>query len=127
MQVGGKGIATDIVSHKNTADTAKSGLLPVYSTPALVALMECASIAAIEPEMEAGQTSVGTRIDVQHTAATPIGMQVRAEAEIVKIDGRAVVFHIEAFDEVGPIGTAEHHRYIVYAERFMQKVEAKSK
>lgn len=121
------GKADLIVDESCTADAWGSGLLPVLSTPRLVGLMEQAACAALEGSMEEGKTTVGTRIDMQHTAATPIGMRVYANAELVAVEGRALTFRIEAFDEAGPIGSAEHQRYIVESARFMQKVEAKLK
>ncbi len=113
-----------------TADTALalgSGLLPVLSTPRLVALMEQAACAAVEEVMEPGKTTVGTRIDIRHNAATPLGMRAWAEAELVAVEDRALTFRIEAFDEAGSIAIADHQRFIVDSERFMRKAEAKAK
>lgn len=121
------GRADLIVDESCTADAWGSGLLPVLSTPRLVGLMEQAACAALAGAIEAGKTTVGTRIDMQHTAATPMGMRVYANAELIAMEGRTLTFHIEAFDEAGSIGTAEHQRFIVESARFMQKVEAKAK
>lgn len=121
------GKADLIVDESCTADAWGSGLLPVLSTPRVIALMEPAACAALADAMEEGKTTVGTRIDMQHTAATPMGMRVYAKAELVAVEGRALTFHIEAFDEAGSIGSAEHQRFIVETARFMQKVEAKAK
>jgi predicted thioesterase len=121
------GKADLIVDESCTADAWGSGLLPVLSTPRVIALMEQAACAALADAMEEGKTTVGTRIDMQHTAATPMGMRVYAKAELVAVEGRALTFHIEAFDEAGSIGSAEHQRFIVETARFMQKVEAKAK
>ena len=116
-----------LVDESCTASAWGSGLLPVFSTPRLVALMEQAACAALEGVVEEGKTTVGTHIDIRHTAATPLGMRVWAQAELTGLEGRALTFHIEAFDEAGPIGSAEHQRFIVDSARFMQKVEAKAK
>lgn len=121
------GKADLIVDESCTADAWGSGLLPVLSTPRVIALMEQAACAALADAMEEGKTTVGTRIDMQHTAATPMGMRVYAKAELVAVEGRALTFHIESFDEAGSIGSAEHQRFIVETARFMQKVEAKAK
>ena len=121
------GKADVMVDESCTADAWGSGLLPVLSTPRLVGLMEQAACAALVGAIEEGKTTVGTRIDMQHTAATPIGMRVYANAELLAVEGRALTFLIEAFDDAGPIGSAKHQRYIVESARFMQKVEAKTK
>lgn len=127
LKLGLTGKVELIVDEGCTASAWGSGLLPVFSTPRLVALMEQAACMALEGAVEEGKTTVGTRIDMQHTAATPLGMRVWAQAELTGLDGRALTFHIEAFDEAGPIGSAEHQRFVVDSARFMHKVEAKAK
>ncbi len=124
---GQKGRVELIVDESCTASAWGSGLLPVLSTPRLVALMEQAACEALSGVLSEGDTTVGTHIDIRHTAATPLRMRAWAEAELTGVDGRALTFHIQAFDEAGSIGTAEHQRFIVDAARFMQKVEAKGK
>ena len=115
------------VTAELTAATAGSGLLPVYGTPYMVALMECASHAALEAYLEEGQGSVGTHLDVNHTAPTPVGMKVTVEAEIVNVseNGKMVDFQLTAWDEKGPIGNGTHTRAIINNERFLAKCNAK--
>ena len=102
-----------------------SGLVPVFSTPALVGLMEGAAVAALTGHLAPGQTSVGARIDVRHLAATPIGMQVRARAELKSVEGRKLVFKIQAWDAVELIGEADHERFVVDEARFIARIQAK--
>ena len=113
------------VSETETAAYLGSGLVPVYATPALVALMENAAVRALEGRLPAGQTTVGGQIDLSHIAATPVGMQVRAHAELTGVQGRKLIFHIQAWDEEEMIGEADHVRFVVNEEKFMAKVNAK--
>jgi fluoroacetyl-CoA thioesterase len=111
------------------ADTASiwgSGLLPVFSTPALVGLMEGAAVAALNGRLPSGQTSVGGHINVRHLAATPVGMLVHARAELTAVEGRKLVFRIQAWDAVELIGEADHDRILVDKARFLGRVEAKT-
>lgn len=114
------------VSEGETATHLGSGSLAVYATPALVALMENAAIRALEDHLPPGQTTVGNHMDVRHLAATPIGMQVRARAELIEVQGRKLNFHIQVWDAVEQIGDANHVRYLIDAEQFMAKVTGKS-
>src|SRR5512136_1241310 len=102
-----------VVSDEDTASRWGSGLVPVFSTPALVGLMESAAVSALVGHLSPGTTTVGGRIDVRHLAATPVGMRVLARAELVAVEGRKLVFKIQAWDEVEMIGEAEHQRFIV--------------
>lgn len=113
--------AAETVEARNTAEAVGSGSLPVYATPAMVALMEKASCAAIAAALAPGQTSVGVSLDVRHAAATPIGKQVRAVAALTAVEGRKLTFQVEAYDESGKIGEGTHVRFLVEAERFLQK------
>ena len=113
------------VSEADTAARWGSGLVPVYSTPALVGLMEAAAVQALDGQLAAGQTTVGGHIDVHHLAATPLGMQVRARAELSAVEGRKLIFQVEAWDEVEKIGQAVHERFVVDTERFMARVGQK--
>jgi len=115
------------VSETETAARLGSGSLAVYATPALVALMENAAVRVLEGHLPPGQTSVGGHIDVRHLAATPLGMQVRARAELVEVQKRKLTFHIQAWDETEQIGEARHVRYVVDVEKFMEKVREKGK
>jgi fluoroacetyl-CoA thioesterase len=115
------------VSENETAMHLGSGLVPVYATPALVALMEHAAVRALEGHLAPGYSSVGGQIDLRHLAATPIGMRVRAHAELTEALGRKLVFRVHAWDEVEQIGEASHVRFIIAEEAFMTKVNAKGK
>ncbi|MDY5774720.1 MAG: thioesterase family protein [Lachnospiraceae bacterium] len=116
---------TEKVTDKNTAKTMKSGELNVYATPAMIALMEQAAYTSVADELEEGQGSVGTLMNVKHISATPVGMEVTAKSELVEIDGRRLVFQVEAFDERGKIGEGEHERFIVDNVKFQQKADSK--
>ena len=120
-----KATITITVTAADTAEVLGSGLLPVLATPRVVALMEEAACAAIKSDIPAGKSTVGTRIDVEHLSATPVGMQAWAEATLTGTEGRAYTFQIEAFDEAGLIARASHTRFLVDTERFMQKTSAK--
>jgi fluoroacetyl-CoA thioesterase len=124
------GLTAELKHTVTDADTASnwgSGLVPVFSTPALVGLMESAAVAALEGHLSPGQTTVGGHIDVHHLAATPVGMQVRARAELTAVEGRKLFFKIQAWDEVELIGEAEHERFVVDEKRFLERVQAKIK
>lgn len=125
LKPGLAGEAERIVTDELTAARWGSGLVPVLGTPALVALMEQAAVAALEGHLPAGRTSVGVRIDVQHLAATPVGMRLRARAELVGVDGRRLAFHVEAWDDVERVAEAEHDRVVVDAARFVERVRTK--
>ena len=115
------------VTDADSASQWGSGLVPVFSTPALVGLMEGAAVAALTGHLAPGQTTVGAHIDVRHLAATPIGMQVRARAELMGVEGRRLVFKIQAWDESELIGEADHERFVVDEARFVGRVQAKGK
>ena len=111
-----------VVTEALSAVQMESGTVEVFATPALVALMEAAAVAALDGALAEGQTSVGVRIDVRHTAATPLGASVRARAELRAVDGRRLSFHVEAWDDVQSIGAADHERVLVDETRFMERV-----
>ncbi|RLC69983.1 MAG: thioesterase [Chloroflexi bacterium] len=113
-----------IVTVEDTAARLGSGLVPVFGTPTLVGLMEGAAVQSLEGCLPPGQTSVGVHIDVRHLAATPVGMRVRARAELVEVEGRRLAFRIEAWDEAERIGEANHERFIVDVERFVAKTKS---
>ena len=121
-----KGVWAEIVDNSKTAAAMGSGSLAVYATPALVALMEHAACEAIAADLEEGVTTVGTRMNVSHLAATPVGMEVRAEAVLTAQEGREYTFAIEAYDACGLIGRAEHKRFAVKIDKFMAKTNAKN-
>jgi predicted thioesterase len=98
----------------------------VLGTPYMINLMEIASAKAVEPELETGQTTVGTLVDVRHLAATPIEMKVTASSWLVEVDGRRLVFEVEAYDEREKIGEGRHERFIVDLQRFLERTRAKA-
>jgi uncharacterized protein (TIGR00369 family) len=102
-----------------------SGSIEVYGTPAMIALMERAAVAAIDPLLPPGQASVGIALEVKHLAATPAGQQVRARAEVVAVEGRRVTFAVEAWDEQERIGEGAHTRYVIDVARFVERARAK--
>jgi len=113
------------VTEVDTAARWGSGLVPVLGTPALVSLMEGAAVKALAGHLTTGQTSVGGRIDLRHLAPTPVGMHVQARAELLEVEGRRLVFRVEAWDEVERIGEATHERFVIDQERFVAKAQAK--
>ena len=125
LTVGSKGKAETVVTDQNTANAVGSGLVPVFATPYMIALMENAAVNAVQAQLEEGQGTVGTKLDVTHDAATPIGLKVWAEAELTAVEGKKLTFTVRAFDEAGPIGGGTHERFIITVDRFLAKAEAK--
>jgi fluoroacetyl-CoA thioesterase len=125
LQIGIEGLAQTVVSELNTAIAHGSGAVSVFATPALVGLMEKAALSSVEPLLEQGTTTVGTRVDVKHLAATPVGMTVVATSRLVEVDGKRLVFEVEARDNVDLVGMGIHERFIVKTESFIRRVEDK--
>lgn len=125
ITVGLKGRSDTTVTPSNTADAIGSGLVPVFATPYMIALMENAAAGALLPYLAEDEGSVGTHLDVSHDAATPIGMKVWAEAEVTAVEGKKITFTVTAFDEAGPIGKGTHERFIIKPEKFLAKTQAK--
>ena len=123
--IGMKGRAETQVVPENTAAAVGSGLVPVFATPYMIALMENAAVNAVQSALDSGQGTVGTRLDVTHDAATPVGIKVWAEAEVTAVEGKKLTFSVQAFDEAGPIGGGTHERFIIAVDRFLVKAEAK--
>ena len=121
IEVGMTYTAEKTVTPDMTAKAVGSGGLLVYATPCLAALMEGAAYESIAPELAEGESSVGTRMELTHSSATPVGMQVRAESAVTAVDGRKITFEIVAYDEAGEIGRAVHERVIIKTERFLEK------
>lgn len=119
------GTAHVTVTDDLTAQTFASGTVAVYATPAMIALIEAAAVAALDGHLPDGATTVGTRLDVRHLAATPVGMRVTATATLTEVDGRRLVFEISASDAVEPIGSGTHERFIVDRARFEARAAAK--
>ncbi|MFH1084870.1 MAG: thioesterase family protein [Chloroflexota bacterium] len=101
-----------------------SGGVDVLATPQMIGLMESAAVAALDAHLPEGYCSVGTRVEVTHLAATPVGGRVAAQATLIELDGRRAVFDVVAHDEVAKIGEGRHERFIVHRERFMARVGA---
>jgi len=121
LKLGMTGEATTIVAHENTAARVGAGGVEVFGTPMMIALMEQASWQSVANDLEPGYVTVGTLVNVRHLAATPLGQRVRATAELVEIEGRRLLFKVEAFDEKQKIGEGQHERFIVNLDRFMKK------
>ncbi len=125
MRPGLKHTSVATVDRSNIAATMGSGDLEVFATPAMIALMENAAAGAVADVLPAGSTTVGTLVNVTHARATGIGDTVSATAELREIDGRRLLFHVSASDSKGVIGEGTHERFVIDAERFMGKVNAK--
>ena len=127
MQIkpGLSGRAELVVGEEHTAPRVGSGKVRVLATPVMINLIEAAALAAIEHLLPAGYQSLGTRLDVRHVAATPVGMKVRASAAVVRIDGRTVYFRVEAKDEKELIGEGTHERVVVNVAKFDARVRKK--
>jgi predicted thioesterase len=115
----------EAITDKNTAAAWGSGGLAVYATPAMIALMEGAAFSTVEKLLPEGWSTVGTELNVRHISATPLDMKVYAKAELLNINGRALSFRIEAFDEAGKIGEGTHSRFIIDVEKFLTKIAGK--
>ena len=126
LKAGIKGCAETAADENNTAAAVGSGILQVFATPMMIALMEKAACDGVAPYLEEGEGTVGISVNVTHDSATPVGMKVRAEAELVEVSGRRLVFRVEAFDEAGHIGGGMHERFIVKNEKFQAKTDAKA-
>ncbi len=121
ITVGMKAEVFSFVEKEDTAKEVGSGSLLVYATPCMVALMEGAACEAIEEAMDDDKTTVGTELNIQHISATPVGMDVRAEAVVTAVEGKVITFEIHAYDESGEIGCGTHKRVIVPAQKFLEK------
>lgn len=114
-----------LVTEQYTARHLGSGGVNVLATPAMIMLMEQAALSAVDPLLPADQRTVGTRVDVQHLAATPLGMTVRVRAELLQVEGRRLQFRVEAHDEREKVGEGLHERVIVSLDRFQQRLQTK--
>ena len=125
ITVGMKGEVCTLVEREDTAAEVGSGSLLVYATPCMVALMEGAACEAIEEALGESQTTVGTELCIQHLSATPVGLEVRAEAEVTAVDGKVITFCVTAYDEAGEIGKGTHKRVIINSQKFLEKAYSK--
>ena len=123
--VGMKGRAEAVVSADNTAQTAGSGTLPVFATPWMCALMEQAAWTAVAPGLKDDESTVGTKLNISHLSASPVGIKVWAESEVTLVDGKRLEFKVAAYDEKGLIGEGSHERFVVTNEKFLAKTARK--
>ena len=126
LEKGIKGTQTVEVVYENTATAVGSGVLEVFATPCMLALMEKTACDSVIPYLEEGNGTVGTEVNIKHVAATPIGMTVRCESELIEVDGRRLVFTVAAYDDAGIIGEGTHERFIVNNEKFQTKTNNKA-
>ena len=127
IPIGTIGTFTQVVAPEHLASRIESSLAPVLSTPTMVSMMEMAAMDAMRGYLEPGESSVGMSIDVQHMAATPSGHRVRAEAEVIKCEGRRLEFNVRAFDETEQIGSGTHRRAAIDAAKFSERLKSKQK
>jgi len=125
ITLGLKGEAATLAEREDTAKEVGSGDLLVYATPCMVALMEDAACEALAGCLSEDQTSVGTSLSIEHISATPVGLEVRAEAEVIAVEGKKITFDVRAFDEAGEIGHGTHTRFIVNSQKFLEKTYSK--
>ncbi|MCD8340859.1 MAG: thioesterase family protein [Clostridiales bacterium] len=125
VTAGIKGRASCVVTPDKTAKAVGSGALEVFATPMLAALVEEAAWTSIQPYLEEGEGSVGTRFETNHSTPTPVGMTVTAETEVTEVDGRRFVFSFTVSDDAGVIGRGTHERFLVQNEKFMQRCQRK--
>ena len=127
IPVGVKGSFTLVVAPDHLANRFKDAMLPpVLATPVMIMMMENAALNAIKPYLDASESAVGTRVDVTHLAATPVGRTVDANAEVTKVDGKRIEFRIEASDGIEKIGAGTHERMVIDLRKFSERLKAKS-
>jgi predicted thioesterase len=125
ITIGMKGQAFTDVERADTAKEVGSGDLLVYATPCMVALMEGAACEAIAEALKETETTVGIALNIEHTSATPVGLEVRAEAAVISVEGKVITFEVAAYDEIGEIGRGIHKRVIVNSQKFLDKAYSK--
>lgn len=126
LKVGDKFTSELIVEEKHTAAAFGSGNINVFSTPMMIGLMENAALNCAQSGLEQEYSTVGTMVDIKHLAATPIGQKVKATAELIEVEDKKLLFKVEAFDEQEKIGEGLHGRYIIHAEKFLEKINRKA-
>ncbi len=125
LKAGLEGEARVTVNDNNTAIAHGSGSVPVFATPAMIGLMEKAALSSVEPLLGSEHTTVGTKVEIKHLAATPPGMTVVAASRLVEVEGNRLVFEVEARDDVELIGSGRHERFIVQKEKFLKRTSGK--
>ena len=127
LTTGLRGTAERTVTPENTAAACGSGTLPVFGTPFMLAMMEEATCNAISAQLEDGQSTVGVSMDIRHTAPSPVGMAVRAEATLTEVNGKMLTFSVTAYDQAGEIGSGTIRRCIIRSESFLSRCQSKLK
>ena len=125
ITIGMKGDAETLAEREDTALEVGSGSLLVYATPCMAAMMEAAACDAIAKGLSEGETSVGIELNIKHLSATPVGLEVRAEAEVTAVEGKIISFALKAYDEAGLIGEGTHKRAVVNIQKFLEKTYGK--
>lgn len=125
MEIGIKGREEITVTKEVTAARIGSGLVEVFATPMMIALMENTCAQSVLPHLQAGESTVGTHVNVSHCAATPVGMKVYCESELIEVERRKLTFKVAAYDERGLIGEGVHERFVIDNEKFQAKINAK--
>ncbi len=125
MEIGLKGQQTLSVTEEKTAEAMGSGGIRVFATPVMIALMEKTAYESVQPLLEPGFSTVGTKLEVDHVSATPVGATITCNSELIEIDRKRLVFKVEAFDDAGLIGQGIHERFIIEVDKFMSKAESK--
>ena len=127
IPIGARGSFELVVRAEHLANRFKDASLPaVLATPVMILVMENAALNAIKPYLAAGQSALGTRVDVAHLAATPVGRTVIGEAEVTAVDGRRLDFVVRVFDGTEQIGAGTHQRTLIELDRFNERLKAKS-
>lgn len=125
LKTGIKGHQELVVTQELTAKNMGSGVMDVFATPAMLALMEKTAFTSVAEYLNEGCGSVGTKVDIEHVASSPVGMKVTCDSELIEIEGRKLVFKVEAYDEKGLIGKGTHERFIVENKKFQEKTDNK--
>lgn len=123
LHIGIEGEKEIIVQTEDTAARYGSGLIEVFATPAMIGLMESTAQQSIQHLLDNGLITLGTEVNIKHLKATPVGMKVNCKSKLISIEGKKLLFEVEASDEIGIIGNGTHTRYIVDAEKFMAKLK----
>ena len=125
LKTGSKGHQELVVTQELTAKNMGSGVMDVFATPAMLALMEKTAFTSVAEYLNEGCGSVGTKVDIEHVASSPVGMKITCDSELIEIEGRKLVFKVEAYDEKGLIGKGTHERFIVENKKFQEKTDNK--
>lgn len=125
LKTGIKGHQELVVTQELTAKNMGSGVMDVFATPAMLALMEKTAFTSVAEYLNEGCGSVGTKVDIEHVASSPVGMKITCDSELIEIEGRKLVFKVEAYDEKGLIGKGIHERFIVENKKFQEKTDNK--